>query len=509
MKKILSIVMILLALVCVLAACEEEQTPIHIHAYGGWTVTLEATCTQAGEKTRSCACGDSETRRIDPIEHAYGEWSTSVMATCSTKGTEVRECSCGRLDERATDMLPHTFTEKVMSAAYISAAATCQRAATYYYKCADCAQKGSETFTGEELGDHAFTRKVKTTEFLKSEANCESPAVYYYRCEHCNEKGETTYTSGNEAHIFTAQVQTAAYLKSAANCQSPAVYYYKCELCEDRGTRTYKVGGVSQHVTNSNHVCTTCRKSYIYFGEYPQTLKADGVTISSGPDSRGYYLGSDGESYAMMYANPFEDGYTFANGEEIEKGKWYYFKVEPICWRVVSAEGDKLTLVCDSVLDCKPYDFYQNNYAQGLLRSWLNEDFYEMAFSEEERAAILTTLVENGMASTGSIQNPNGGVDTYDKIFLLSMAELENGVYSAFSSEQARQLETSDFCRANGAKIEFSNASYGNAVWWMRTPDKQGSMYVWCVHATGSIYCISTVDTGDVGVVPALRISLN
>lgn len=43
---------------------------------------------------------------------------------------------------------------------------------------------------------------------------------------------------------------------------------------------------------------------YIYFGEYPQTIKEDNVVISTEQDSRGYFLGSDGAYYAKVVASP-------------------------------------------------------------------------------------------------------------------------------------------------------------------------------------------------------------
>ena len=100
----------------------------------------------------------------------------------------------------------------------------------------------------------------------------------------------------------------------------------------------------------SGATCTNCGfdrgfirdGDYIYFGEYPQTLKADDVTITSETDSRGYYLGSDGNYYAMVTADPYVDGMaadptsksTFTTGASVIEGEVYYFKVEPIRWRI-------------------------------------------------------------------------------------------------------------------------------------------------------------------------------
>ena len=45
------------------------QTDSHTHAFGAWTVTTPATCTTDGVETRSCACGETETRIIPATGH--------------------------------------------------------------------------------------------------------------------------------------------------------------------------------------------------------------------------------------------------------------------------------------------------------------------------------------------------------------------------------------------------------------------------------------------------------
>ena len=41
----------------------------HEHSFGAWTVTTEPTCTEAGVETRSCSCGESETREVEALGH--------------------------------------------------------------------------------------------------------------------------------------------------------------------------------------------------------------------------------------------------------------------------------------------------------------------------------------------------------------------------------------------------------------------------------------------------------
>ena len=62
------------------------------HSFGEWTVSKEATCTEAGEETRTCSvCGATETQAISAKGHTASEkWVTTKKATCTEKGTQVQ-----------------------------------------------------------------------------------------------------------------------------------------------------------------------------------------------------------------------------------------------------------------------------------------------------------------------------------------------------------------------------------------------------------------------------------
>ena len=249
---------------------------------------------------------------------------------------------------------------------------------------------------------------------------------------------------------------------------------------------------------------------YIYFGEYPQTIKADDVTITDTQDSRGYFLGSDGFYYAAVTATPNFASYTFTNKETIVKGKVYYFKVESIRWRILSEDGEKAFILCDSIIANQIYDDSYNNYANSEIRKWLNETFYETAFSELQREIILITTVNNAASTTGESPNNNSCANTEDKIFLLSYAEVTNSEYG-FSSDKseydvARQMENSDYVRAMGAIMD-EGSYYGNGWWWLRSPRNDGNDFQKLFMASGQssadrVYCKN-------GIVPAMWINLN
>ena len=80
----------------------------HTHAFGEWTVTTPATCTKDGVKTRTCACGETETQTIPATGHSFGEWTVTTPATCTVDGTETRTCSaCGETETRAIPATGH------------------------------------------------------------------------------------------------------------------------------------------------------------------------------------------------------------------------------------------------------------------------------------------------------------------------------------------------------------------------------------------------------------------
>ena len=248
----------------------------------------------------------------------------------------------------------------------------------------------------------------------------------------------------------------------------------------------------------------------ILFGTYPQTIKADNVTITDATNENGYFLGSDGEWYAKVVANPYDSdfSYKFSNDASVTSGSTYYFKVEPIKWRILSTDGDTALILCDSVIANHRYDNDSNNYMNSEIRQWLNEQFYKTTFTDMQREIILTTTVDNSVASTGYSSNQYACEDTEDKVFLLSYKEVTNSTYG-FNDTTARRMLTSDYSRATGSYMSApSDYHYGNGWWWLRSPHSDFRYFARLVNCDGSI------DYGDVsgtlfGIVPALQIQLN
>ena len=223
----------------------------------------------------------------------------------------------------------------------------------------------------------------------------------------------------------------------------------------------------------------------IYFGEYPQTLKADTVEIvGTTVDARGYYLGSDNAYYAKVVASPYDDEYSFSTGGAVESGKTYYFKVEPIKWRILSEDSGEAVIFCDSILVNKAFDASSNVYAESDISEWLTSVFFATAFRDIEKELIKSVSID--------------GID--QKVFLLSEEE-------AFKNNATVKLSATDYARANGACMSTSLGK-GNGIWWLRNPEKDDSNHVKTVNYTGGSSNYELVNTKAFGVVPAIKISL-
>ena len=260
---------------------------------------------------------------------------------------------------------------------------------------------------------------------------------------------------------------------------------------------------------------------YILFGQYPQTIKASNVNIiSNTPDADGYYLGSDGERYAKVVADPYNSGYTFSNNSSVTSGNTYYFKVEPIRWRILSESNGKAFIFCDSMLVNHYYHHtsssttidgqtvYANNYANSDIRAWLNDEFYNTAFGDLQQALIQTTEVDNSAQSTDSSSNRYACENTFDKVFLLSYDEITDSKY--FASHSERIVELNDYALANGAWTNYE----GDFFYWLRSPSSGNSVQV-CdviqdkVQPSGFGSVNDSVSKTGGCVVPALNLTLS
>ncbi len=146
----------------------------HTHAFGEWTVTTPATCTKDGVKTRTCACGETETQTIPATGHSFGEWTVTTPATCTADGVETHSCACGETETRAIPATGHSFGEWT-----VTTPATCTVDGTETRTCSACGETETRAIpaTGHTFGDWTVT----------TPATCTTDGVETRTCSACGE----------------------------------------------------------------------------------------------------------------------------------------------------------------------------------------------------------------------------------------------------------------------------------------------------------------------------------
>ena len=158
---------------------------------------------------------------------------------------------------------------------------------------------------------------------------------------------------------------------------------------------------------------------------------------------------------------------------------------EPISWDVLEIRGNNALLISSSALDCMQYH-YKNGaiaWADSDIRNWLVGSFYHSAFSDAERAKIVSG-VDAGM---------------YDPVFLLNRDQIQR--YNL-----AYGCDVSAYAAARGVQIGPDN---GKGCWWVRMDVTHSDGNTQFVGIHGKVYDTNRVTVDNNGVRPAMWVSVD
>ena len=282
----------------------------------------------------------------------------------------------------------------------------------------------------------------------------------------------------------------------------------------------------------------------ITYGSYPQSKVTDSSLISALETagnkyawvSYNYYSGTgywddgqmkpdedmmwykdipyNGDKYRAVWLKkyrPYSTGYasSVSGSEQVNNGyhigNVYYFKYEPLKWRVLDpSEG---FVMCTTSIDAQAYNnyivysgseyygnpaktYYASDWANSSIRAWLNDDFYNTAFSDAEKSQIGTTYNENKSRYLSKYDS----ADTSDKIFLLSYNEARNLFHAT------KQLISTDYAKCQGC----SQITEMNYSWWRLRSPFESYNAVNIYYGGDEYYNYSVNETGG-GIVPAFK----
>ncbi len=243
----------------------------------------------------------------------------------------------------------------------------------------------------------------------------------------------------------------------------------------------------------------------IYFGSYPQSTYTP-IQAPENPVSDTEYTDSDGTK--MLYQEWEKEEWNEDKEDYDTVSYQGYFKIEPIKWRVLSVNENDVFLLADCNIDCQSYNKEAEDvtWETCTLRTWLNDTFLSSAFASDERANIINTTVVND-------DNPNsgaeGGKNTTDKVYLLSIAEAGNAAYG-FNGDITADSETRVAVNTAYTASYSRMSSAGDAEWWWLRSPGDGNHCAANVGTGGYGYTVGNdVSEALYAVRPAMHVSLN
>jgi len=304
--------------------------------------------------------------------------------------------------------------------------------------------------------------------------------------------------------------------------------------------KTYKVGDIVEfgsypqsRVMNSSLVSSlnSVSKKWVSYGYYSGT--GDYGTMVQGDWMKYADFTYNGTKYRAVtfsqyrpYMTDYLSSYSCQEDNGYTPNNIYYFKYEPLKWRVLDPSTG--LVLCENIIDSQAYSntiyeygtdsyggtaywndaehtHYANDYATSSIRAWLNDDFYNTAFSSSQRAGILTSQLDNSAYSAS--HSKYNSETTYDKVFLLSYSEMRNTAYgfpaNNTSSNSARQANGTDYAKCQGLRVYSAD---GCSDWCLRSAGIY-SAYVCCVQPYGDTDTKNSVDYTGEGIRPAIKIS--
>ena len=536
-----------------------------------------------GKRCINPGCTYTEQKPIPAIGHDMQDVAAKEP-TCTEIGWKAyKRCAhyCGKTE--GYEEIPATGHNLSITVPRVEP--TCEKWGNEEYK--KCSNQGCDYHT-DYKGLPALGHDLQRHE--PYDATCTEDG-YWGSYSTCNREG-CDYSTKSDRYVDKALGHNLKHYEAKqADCLPGWEAYDECqrEGCDYNTKVEIPANGKHSYVCD---VCTTCNElnpvrytregDYIYFGYWPQTLERDENVVAKLNEMAGTpplprdkenpynweshegttYMWQkiviyNGTKYLGVQMNEYRASGIDALYDDITDNGYYrlnvyWFKYEPIKWRILTTSGNSAFIMSDIALDSfsiqpdrksenrdglfaeynnstgVPDGTYANNWEYCFLRRWLNDTFYNEVFNDLQKEIIQTTHLDN----TARSSNPNDYPkyygygekagknkfadqckDTDDKIFLLSLRDITTTAYGfnkdVLAEDPARNLQATDFAKFHGAPMNTNDKKY--VTWYTRSPapanGNQGyATFVLDRHAKGAIDSIDLVPNG--GVVPALWITL-
>ncbi len=561
-----------------------EIAPHNLREEKGYDPWCEKDGLTHGKRCINPGCTYTEQKPIPAIGHDMQDVAAKEP-TCTEIGWKAyKRCAhyCGKTEGyEQIEKTGHNLSVRVARAE-----PTCEKWGNEeYYKCSNEGCNYHTDYNGLPALGHDKERHNPCA------ATCTEDGYWgsYYTCkrEGCD------YSSKSDRYVEKALGHNLKHHEAKqADCLPGWHEYDECqrEGCDYNTKVEIPANGKHSYVCD---VCTTCNElnpvrytregDHIYFGHWPQTRERDENVVAKLNEIAGkpptprdkanpynweshegvsYMLQKiviyNGTKYLGVQMNEYRASGVYSLRRDIMDNGYfttevYWFKYEPIKWRILTTSGNSAFIMSDIALDFfsmqpdrkseirddllasynnsagVPDGIYANNWEYSFIRRWLNETFYNEVFNDLQKEIIKTTRLDNSARSCNPNDYPkyygyaeNAGKnkyadqckDTDDKIFLLSLRDVTTTAYGfnkdVKAEDPARNLQASDFAKFHG--VSMGNTQKDYVTWYTRSPSlavgNQGyTTFVLYRDNKGVINSPNLVAEG--GVVPALWLTLS
>lgn len=169
--------------------------------------------------------------------------------------------------------------------------------------------------------------------------------------------------------------------------------------------------------------------------------------------------------------------------------------VTPLIWKVLDITNGTALLLADKCIDSKSYndELIGGTWESCSLRRWLNDNFYNRAFNDDDRARIPRVRVR---CTWNPEYDTDPGEDTYDFVFCPSYDE----ILKYFRKQASRKCRPTEYAAETG-RLDVKGCAY-----WLRSPGSAPDSAT-VVGNDGSFHVVG-VSRDDVAVRPALYVRL-
>lgn len=235
---------------------------------------------------------------------------------------------------------------------------------------------------------------------------------------------------------------------------------------------------------------SSCSSSKTSQSNPPIKEKSIGTTASETNEVAIEYSLEDGKSNYSI-----GDTILFGHYEQDNKesnGK------ENIKWKILDKQDEKLLMISEYGLENRSYN---DKFGSGLstwewstVRKWLNNDFYQAAFTNSDRVKIISTDVSS------EHKNLDNDMEyTQDYVFLLDVDEVQQ-----YFDNNDKRVKCTEAAKNHGA-CEFD----GYGMWWLRSPGETNN-YAAYVDSHGVVQEEGEITYSGVYVVrPVIWIDVN